>query len=130
MYFTAACFLVEAARALDDRMRAGVLLDTLRPYVGRVAISGLGGVGIGPVRRYVGVAAHVTGDLDGAIEQLTLAVEESARHGMRPFMARAHRDLAAALEDAPDRATPPRRPTTAERAATLAAEIGLVLGRI
>ena len=34
MYFTAACFLVEGARALDDRMRAGVLLETLRPYAG------------------------------------------------------------------------------------------------
>ena len=130
MYFTAACFLVEGARALDDRMRAGVLLDTLRPYAGRVAISGLGGVGIGPVRRYVGVAAHVTGDLDGAVEQLTLAIEESTRHGMRPFTARAHRDLAAALED---RAGPGDAEAAAhhrERAATLAAEIGLVLGRI
>jgi DNA-binding SARP family transcriptional activator len=130
MYFTAACFLVEGARALGDRVRAGVLLETLRPYVGRVAISGLGGVGIGPVRRYVGVAAHVTGDLDGAVEQLELALEESTRHGMRPFAARAHRDLAAALED---RAGPRDIEAAArhrERATALAAEIGLVLGRI
>ncbi|MET0458680.1 MAG: hypothetical protein ABW195_05505, partial [Ilumatobacteraceae bacterium] len=130
MYFTAACFLVEGARALGDRMRSGVLLDTLRPYAGRVAISGLGGVGIGPVRRYVGVAAHVTGDLDGAVEHLELALEESTRHGMRPFTARAHRDLAAALED---RARPGDAEAAArhrERAAALADEIGLVLGPI
>ena len=50
LYFTGVCFLVEAARALGDRDGAAVLRRTLGPYAGRVAITGLGGVGIGPVR--------------------------------------------------------------------------------
>ena len=99
LYFMGVCFLVEVARALGDAERAAILRAALEPYAGRVAITGLGGVGIGPVRRYVGIAAHVAGDVDAAIAHLEEAVVESTRHGMRPFTARAHRDLAAAQRD-------------------------------
>jgi hypothetical protein len=130
LFFTGACFLVEVARALDERRGAAVLRRTLEPYAGRVAITGLGGVGIGPVRRYVGVAAHLDGDLDAAIEHLTLAAAESERHGSRPFTARAHHDLARALTD---RGAPGDAETAAAHEATaaeIAGELGLVLGRI
>ncbi len=99
LYFIGVCFLVEVARALGDAERAAILRAALEPYAGRVAITGLGGVGIGPVRRYVGVAAHVAGDVESAIVHLEQAVVESTGHGMRPFTARAHRDLAAAFRD-------------------------------
>jgi tetratricopeptide (TPR) repeat protein len=128
LYFTSACFLVEAARALGDRGGASALRRTLEPYANRIAITGLGGVGIGPVCRYVGIAAHVEGDLDAAVEHLGAAVEASSRHGMRPFTARAHRDLALALTD---RDGPGDAAAAAEHRAqadALAAEIGLVLG--
>ena len=130
LFFTGACFLVEVARALGDVERAAVLRAALEPYAGRVAVTGLGGVGIGPVRRYVGVAAHVAGDVDGAIAHLEEAVVESTRHGMRPFTARAHRDLAAALRD---RGGPGDAAAAAEHAATataIADDIGLALGPI
>jgi DNA-binding SARP family transcriptional activator/tetratricopeptide (TPR) repeat protein len=130
LWFTGVCFLVEVAKALGDAVRAAILRDALEPYVGRVAITGFGGVGIGPVRRYVGVAAHVAGDPAAAVEHLELAVTESTRHGMRPFTARAHRDLAAALRD---RGGPGDAAAAAEHddlAAAIAAEIGLVLGPI
>ena len=107
-----------------------MLRAALEPYAGRVAVTGLGGVGIGPVRRYVGVAAHVAGDVDGAIAHLEEAVVESTRHGMRPFTARAHRDLAAALRD---RGGPGDAAAAAEHAATataIADDIGLALGPI
>ncbi len=128
LWFTGTCFLVEVARTLGDRERAAVLRATLEPYAGRVAITGLGGVGIGPVRRYVGVAAHVAGDHDDAVHHLALAIEESTRHGMRPFTAHAHRDLAAALRDRGDPGDVAAADEHATLAAALAAEIGLALG--
>ena len=97
LFFTGASFLVEAARALGRPDAAAVLRRTLEPYAGRVVVTGLGGVSLGPVRRYVGVAAHVAGDVDAAIEHLRLAVDESIRFGMRPATARSQRDLADAL---------------------------------
>jgi DNA-binding SARP family transcriptional activator len=130
LFFTGACFLVEVARALDDRRGAAVLRRTLEPYAGRVAITGLGGVGIGPVRRYVGVAAHLVGDLDAAIEHLTLAAAESERHGSRPFTARAHHDLARALTDRDRPGDAEAAAAHAATAAAIASEVGLVLGRI
>jgi DNA-binding SARP family transcriptional activator/tetratricopeptide (TPR) repeat protein len=130
LWFTGTCFLVEVARALGDRQRAGVLRASLEPYAGRVAITGLGGVGIGPVRRYVGVAAHVAGDVDAAITHLTAAIESSTRYGMRPFAARSHRDLAAALRDRGGPGDAGLADEHAARAAAIAAEIGLALGPI
>ena len=128
LYFTGVCFLTEAARALGHRDGAAVLLRALEPYADRVAITGLGGVGIGPVGRYVGIAAHVAGDLDAAVAHLERAVASSQRFGMRPFTARAHRDLALVLAE---RDGPGDEAAAAEHAtcaAALAAEIGMVLG--
>ena len=130
LFFTGACFLVEVARALGDRAGAAVLRRTLEPYAGRVAITGLGGVGIGPVARYVGVAAHVDGDLEAAVRYLTQAVAESTAHGSRPFTARAHRDLAAVLTERGAPGDAEAATEHAARAAALAAELGLVFGRI
>ena len=62
LYFTGVCFLVEAARVLGDSAGAAVLRRALEPYAERMAVTGLGGVAIGPVARYVGVAAHTAGD--------------------------------------------------------------------
>jgi hypothetical protein len=130
LWFTGVSFLVEVAKALGDGPRAAVLRGALEPYAGRVAITGLGGVGIGPVRRYVGVAAHVAGDIDAAVDHLTLAVAESTRHGMRPFTARAHRDLAAALRDRDAPGDDAAAVDHDARATAIAGEIGLVLGPI
>ena len=66
MFLISACALVAAAAALGDTERAGVLRRALEPYADRLAVSGLGGISIGPVSRYVGVAAMVSGDLESA----------------------------------------------------------------
>jgi tetratricopeptide (TPR) repeat protein len=130
LFFTGACFLVEVARALGDAERAAILYRALAPYAGRVAITGLGGVGIGPVRRYVGVAALVAGDVDTAVEQLERAIQESTAHGMRPFTARAHRDIAAALRGRGLLGDAARADEHAAEAAAIAGDIGLALGPI
>jgi DNA-binding SARP family transcriptional activator len=125
MFLPAACFLAEAAHALDDRQRAQVLRQALEPYVGRVAVSGLGGVAIGPVSCYVGLMAFMNGDLDDAERHLRAAIEQNVRMGTRPHEARARRDLSwvlAARGDADGAAA------EAARAAQIAAEIGMVLG--
>lgn len=128
LYFTGACFLVEAARALGDRAGAGILRRTLEPYADRIAITGLGGVGIGPVGRYVGVATHVDGDLHAAVGHLERAIAAASRHGMRPFEARGHRDLALVLTDRNGPGDTVAAAAHTEQATALAAEIGLVLG--
>ena len=78
-----ACTLAEAAAALGDTVRAGVLRQALEPYADRIAVSGLAGISIGPVSRYVGVAAMVSGDLESAPRYLQQAVDEDVRLGSR-----------------------------------------------
>ena len=109
------------------RVRAGVLRQALEPYADRLAVSGLGGISIGPVSRYVGVAAMVSGDVDAAARYLQQAVDEMCGCGSRAHEAQTRADLADAL-DARNRPGD-RQAAVEERAAAsrLAAAIGLVL---
>ena len=66
MFIPTACTLAEVAVALGDRERAAVLRGRSSRTPTRIAVSGLAGISIGPVSGYVGLAAHVAGDLDGA----------------------------------------------------------------
>ena len=50
MFLISTCALVAAAAALGDRERALVLRRALEPYAERFAVSGLGGISIGPVQ--------------------------------------------------------------------------------
>ena len=127
MFLISACALVAAAAALGDTARAGVLRQALEPYADRLAVSGLGGISIGPVSRYVGVAAMVSGDVEAAPRYLQRAVDEDVRLGSRAHEAQTRADLADAL----DARNGPgdRQAAVEERAAAsrLAAAIGLVL---
>jgi hypothetical protein len=102
-----------------------VLHRVLEPYAGRLAVSGLGGISVGTVSRYAGVAAHTAGDLPAAERLLTAAVADSMRHGLRAYEARARADLGRVLAR--------RAETTAQgevelrRAGELAAELDLAL---
>jgi DNA-binding SARP family transcriptional activator len=127
IYLPAACALAEASAGLDDATRAGVLHHALDPYADRLGVSGLGGISMGPVSLYAGIAARVSGDSEAAIRLLDRAVTDSSRYGMRAYEARARNELAAALTargtaDDQSWATTERR-----RAGELAATIGLVL---
>ena len=127
IYLPAACALTEASAGLDDATRAGVLHRALEPYAGRLGVSGLGGISMGPVSLYAGVAARSSGDLEAAIRLLDGAVTESVRHEMRAYEARARNELAAALTARGAADDPSRGTAERQRAAELAAAIGLVL---
>jgi hypothetical protein len=127
MFIPTACTLAEVAVALGDRERALVLRRALEPYAARIAVSGLAGISIGPVSGYVGLVAHVGGDLDGAEEHLRAAIDETVRFGMRAHEARARAALAAVLGD---RAGPGDLAASMSESATaheIADAIGLVL---
>ncbi|MGD9705031.1 MAG: hypothetical protein AB7V74_21760, partial [Acidimicrobiia bacterium] len=128
LWLVAGGLLVEMARELGDRDRAAILRRELEPYTGRITMSGLGRASLGPVTRFVGVAAHVSGDLDGADALLAMAVEQAYDIGAVPHEARALCDRAAVLaeRDGPGDATESAR--LRERAIELAEPIGLVLG--
>jgi hypothetical protein len=118
--------LVEVARAVGDRERAAVLFRELEPYQGRVIMTGLGRATLGPIDRFIGVAAHVAGDLDAADRYLTAAIEQSRMMGAVPHLARALNDRAGVVaerdgEDAVEVAE------LRQKARKLADRIGLVL---
>jgi hypothetical protein len=99
MFIPTTCTLAEVAVVLGDRERAAVLRRALEPYADRIAVSGLAGISIGPVSGYVGLVAHVEGDLDGAEALLRSAIDDTVRFGMRAHEARARAALAAVLAD-------------------------------
>jgi tetratricopeptide (TPR) repeat protein len=127
IYLPAACALAEASAGLDDPTRAGVLYRALEPYAGRLGVSGLGGISMGPVSLYAGMAARATGDLEAAVRLLDDAVTASARHGMRAYEARARNELATALTARGTADDPIRASTERQLAVEIARAIGLVL---
>ena len=70
------------------RARLASWRDTLAPYAGRIAVSGLAGISIGPVSGYVGLLAHLTGDLDEAEALLRSAIDVTVRFGWRAHESR------------------------------------------
>ena len=96
--------LTEIARAVGDTERAAILLRELRPYEGRIVLTGLGRASFGPVNRYIGVAAHVAGELDEAERLLRASAKQSRWMFAVPHEARALFDLVAVLidRDGPD----------------------------
>jgi hypothetical protein len=124
MFLPAVCTLAEVAAVLGDAERAAVLHAALEPCAGRLAVSGLAGIAIGPVSRYAGLAAHVSGDEVAAERLLRAGVAQACELGMRPHEARARHDLAAVL-DAVGR--PAEAADEERRAQEIAADIGLVL---
>jgi hypothetical protein len=127
IYLPAACALAEASARLDDATRAGVLHRALEPYAGRLGVSGLGGISMGPVSLYAGVAARASGNLEAAIPLLEDAVNESVRHQMRAYEARARNELATALAARGAGDDPTRAAAERQRAGEVADAIGLVL---
>lgn len=127
LWSTAACLLVEIARAHLDPVGASVLRQALEPYVGRIATTGLGGACLGPISRYVGVAAHLTGDLDTADALLRRAEDQARALGAVPFVARALRDRARVLHDRCGPGDAGARDRAAAEARRLAEACGMVL---
>jgi DNA-binding SARP family transcriptional activator/tetratricopeptide (TPR) repeat protein len=128
IFLPAACALAQASAQLGDPTRAVVLHQILERYADRLAVSGIGGISVGSVSRYAGLAAHAGGDLDAAERLLTAAVAVSGRHGMRAHEARARHDLAAVLAGRGRAEDQARAAAERHTARALAEELGLVLG--
>jgi hypothetical protein len=124
MFLPSTCTLAEVAWVLGDAERAAVLRDVLEPCAGRLAVSGIGGIAIGPVSRYAGLCAHVAGDQAAAERLLREGIDQAARWGMRPHEARGRHDLARVLS-ALGRTS--EAATQEGQAHAIASEIGLVL---
>ena len=86
-----------------------------------------GSASLGPVDRFVGVAATVTGDLDLAVDALRSAVTFTSASGAVAHEARARDDLADALAAA---GAAGESDDERARAVDLATPIGLVLGSL
>jgi hypothetical protein len=127
VWLAVSALLVEIARAVGDTERGAILYRELRPYEGRLILTGLGRAALGPANRIIGVAAQLAGELDEA-ERLFRASAKQARWMFAvPHEARALFDLATLLveRDGPDSEDAARARQRAER---LAEPIGLVLG--
>lgn len=122
--------LVEIARELGDRDRAAILLRELEAYAGRITMSGLGRASLGPVSRFAGVAAQVSGDLDRADKLLAMAAEQSHDIGALPHEARALFDRAAVLAERGRPGDAAEAERLRAKAIELAEPIGLVLGTL
>jgi DNA-binding SARP family transcriptional activator/tetratricopeptide (TPR) repeat protein len=125
MFLPATCTLAEVAIAVDDPARAAVVRAALEPYADRIATSGLAGISIGPVSGYVGMAAEAAGDLEAAERFQRAAIARNVHDGTRPHEARARHSLARVLAA---RGEAEAAGAEAARAASIASELGMVLG--
>jgi hypothetical protein len=90
--------LAQIAAALDDRRRAAVLYDLLRPHDGRVIATAAGaGPCLGAASRYLGLLATTLGRWDEAERHLRDALALHARMRARPLVAFAQHEYGALL---------------------------------
>jgi DNA-binding SARP family transcriptional activator len=119
--------LAEVCWLLGDREHSAALAEMLEPIADRMAVTGMGAVCLGFLHRPRGLALAGAGDRDGAIAELTLAIDRSEELGIDLWLARAcaERALLCAERGAPgdaERVAEDRR-----RAGELAHELGVRL---
>jgi len=83
--------LAEAACALGDTRRAGVIYELLLPYADRVAVSYAENI-TGSVARYLGLLAATMGRGDVSAGHFEDALAVNERIGARPWLAHARED--------------------------------------
>ena len=89
--------LVRTGARLGDARRTAALGALLEPYADRAVIAGRGAICIGPVSRYVGLAAAATGRRTAAVAYLDRALTIVRRWGAEPLVAAIELELADAL---------------------------------
>jgi tetratricopeptide (TPR) repeat protein len=89
--------LADVAAALDDRRRAAVLYDLLRPYADRIVVVGFGLASSGSASRHLGMLAATLGRFDEADALLAAAVAENERMRAWPWAAVTRVDRARVL---------------------------------
>jgi tetratricopeptide (TPR) repeat protein len=115
------------AHRLEDRERAVMLLERLRPFAGRLVVAGGAAVVYGAVDQTLGILCETIGDRDGAIEHLTEArrIHETLR--LRPAQAWSARDLARVLQGRATLSDAERARELKAEAADIAAALGMSL---
>jgi hypothetical protein len=88
---------IEAAALLGDAAAAGRAHELLLPYGHLPVMASIGVACLGSARQPLGIACLITGDVDGAVEHLTAALEHNAALGHWPAAALARHRLAQAL---------------------------------
>lgn len=127
LYLAIGALLVEIAREVGTPHHAELLCKHLLPYRGRVIVTGLGRASLGPLDRFIGVAAFMAGDLQLADQLLAGAVAQSQAMMAVPHVARAMYDRATVL-DARFGLGSAEAAALRDEALRLAEGIGLVVG--
>src|SRR6185369_4554326 len=69
--------LAEAADVLADTETAARVYELLTPYAGIPVIAGLATICMGSTHQTLGVTSLTTGELDGAVHHLRLAIQDN-----------------------------------------------------
>lgn len=125
--YTALGQLAEVVWHLRDAELAERLLPLLEPVADRLAVSSMGAICVGPLRRYLGLVLGVLGRTDEAIAALDEAIERCRTGGFAPYLARGLAERATLREEHNDEGD--REGATADRAEaeSLAADLGIHL---
>ncbi|MCU1359920.1 MAG: hypothetical protein JWN99_1209 [Ilumatobacteraceae bacterium] len=127
LYLAIGALLVEITREVGTAEHAALLCRHLLPYRGRIVITGLGRASLGPIDRFIGLAAFLAGDLPLADQLLDAAVRQAQAMYAKPHIARAMYDRALVLE-ARRGDGDPEALALREQALSIAGSIGLVVG--
>jgi tetratricopeptide (TPR) repeat protein len=97
-WLSTVALLVRTGACLGDAKRSAELGELLAPHADRAVVSGLGATCLGPVSRFVALAAATAGRLDEAVVQFEAALQTARRWGAEPLVAAIGLELAEALE--------------------------------
>ncbi len=124
-WLTTVALLVAAGTRLGDTRRIGELGDLLAPYCDRAVIAGRGAICLGPVSRFVGMAAAAMGRDAEAVSHYEHALTMARRWGAEPIVATVRLELAEVHERSADTAAVARGRTMRREALAAAEHLGL-----
>jgi len=125
----AVSLLGEVAAAVEERRAARVLYEALRPYAGRVVVVGMSAGCLGAASRPLALLAAALGRDDEAEAHFEAALEENARLGALPFLARTSDQYAAFLHARARPGDVERAEKLEDEACALRAELSLAEAR-
>jgi tetratricopeptide (TPR) repeat protein len=97
-WLSTVALLVRTGARLGDAERSAALGRLLAPHADRAVVAGRGAICLGPVSRFVAIAAATAGRLDDAVAQFEAALETARRWGAEPLVAAIRLELADVLE--------------------------------
>jgi tetratricopeptide (TPR) repeat protein len=97
-WLSTVALLVRTGARIGDARRTGELGELLAPYAERAVIAGRGAMCLGPVSRFVGIAAATAGRTAEAVDLLEHALAMARRWGAEPMVAGIGLELAEVLD--------------------------------